>query len=1108
MSNRRSMLDFPRNEAGLVSEFIGTAYDVVKGVHDNLPELLQVEDFAKRAETAAEVLDDLTTSSSPTFIDQHGQERKTWSGFEKDFQTAQENRDVAFQGSLEGYENSVQEFLERSGFYPIGEYAAGLVFTARNQYTVKDNYAYRLAPSTEIPFTLTGDWATDQASLVLFNQEDVLRADLAKEDGATRVGYKDQTVDLALGIALPIELPSIAAMATAGLRAKEKCVVNGTLFEVTNQKPRDVRMPVITVGPNLYAVPTENALDLRLGSFVRQGSVTDAGRYAKASNKSHQGAVIDNQVGSIFLTSADTPDGAPQSGAIHEYQYTNNTIGALRATSGNVDYGSGVFTPDSAARSLLPVVRAKLAANAGALKVLCYGDSVTWGWNGSVGSGQVPSPYPSLLNTRLTAMYQDMTISVVNKGNSGWRSTEALANLAAEVTSQAPDVVLVMFGINDCQGSSFGSVVNISQYKTNLAGIVDGIRAAGSEVAIMAPTPLFNANSVSIVGYAAAAKEVAISKNAAFVDTQADITSLLTLGYEAAASLAPDNVHFAVDKYFNISDIVYGRLFSKAAGLAYGHGDFIAVVDNGANRHIWYHRPTGAGTYAGGGALVRLPWADGVTESAVDRVIPLRGWVDSRRAEVQNYDAEHLSIRGEKVYICKISDLELGLFQPVQTLEGNPTPQGLTAIQPQQQFAHMAGYWFGYSGAFRKRKLNGFLLAGSMSGELHGSYIYDPTVAAEAELEGLCWKWNSSLAKYETCLTDFIASTGEVVVYNQATGTDRQYERSFPLMQRKATSSTAAQWTGGALMVQESPNPIAAPALLVGGYGNAASSNTNEFDPEDFRLEQFYSQTGGRKGARIRAFKDGDLIFDGKEDTNFGAGIRGVLKGVNCFHFRPDGLHVGDSHQTSAQLGKVQARGTSALPVFYTTVANVGYYSNGAFDYTVEEGTTMQLGSWNSTTKVGTIWYNASLSSFSPNTDNTKDLGTAGNRWAVVRAGTSAINTSDGRLKQQVRELNEVERAVAVRLKGLIRAFKFNDAVEKKGDGARIHVGVIAQEVMAAFEAEGLVAEDYAILCYDEWEETPEEVNEDGVVVVQYSPAGNCYGVRYEELLAFMLATL
>jgi len=143
-----------------------------------------------------------------------------------------------------------------------------------------------------------------------------------------------------------------------------------------------------------------------------------------------------------------------------------------------------------------------------------------------------------------------------------------------------------------------------------------------------------------------------------------------------------------------------------------------------------------------------------------------------------------------------------------------------------------------------------------------------------------------------------------------------------------------------------------------------------------------------------------------------------------------------------------------------------------------------------------------------PSADNTQKLGGISNRWSVVYAGTGAINTSDAREKQQVRELSDQERAVAIRLKSLVRMFKFNDAVKAKGDGARIHCGVIAQDVKAAFEAEGLRAEDYAILCYDEWEERQEIKDENGLVIQEYIAAGNRYGVRYEELLAFIISAI
>jgi hypothetical protein len=134
--------------------------------------------------------------------------------------------------------------------------------------------------------------------------------------------------------------------------------------------------------------------------------------------------------------------------------------------------------------------------------------------------------------------------------------------------------------------------------------------------------------------------------------------------------------------------------------------------------------------------------------------------------------------------------------------------------------------------------------------------------------------------------------------------------------------------------------------------------------------------------------------------------------------------------------------------------------------------------------------------------DNVYSMGTAGKRWSVVFSGTPTINTSDEREKQDIADLDDAEKRVAIAIKGLIKKFRFKSAVERKGDDARIHVGVIAQEVKAAFEAEGLDAHRYGILCYDEWET---EFAEDGN---ETKPAGNRYGVRYDELLAFVISSI
>ena len=147
------------------------------------------------------------------------------------------------------------------------------------------------------------------------------------------------------------------------------------------------------------------------------------------------------------------------------------------------------------------------------------------------------------------------------------------------------------------------------------------------------------------------------------------------------------------------------------------------------------------------------------------------------------------------------------------------------------------------------------------------------------------------------------------------------------------------------------------------------------------------------------------------------------------------------------------------------------------------------------------------VANFAPySSDNALSLGTAAHRWTTVFAGNGTINTSDAREKQDVEELNAAEIRVAKSIKGLIRKFRFKDAVQEKGEAARIHFGVIAQDVKSAFEAEGLIAEEYGVLCHDSWEEQEEVIDGAGQIVRPHISAGDRYGIRYDELLIFLIS--
>lgn len=141
------------------------------------------------------------------------------------------------------------------------------------------------------------------------------------------------------------------------------------------------------------------------------------------------------------------------------------------------------------------------------------------------------------------------------------------------------------------------------------------------------------------------------------------------------------------------------------------------------------------------------------------------------------------------------------------------------------------------------------------------------------------------------------------------------------------------------------------------------------------------------------------------------------------------------------------------------------------------------------------------------------DLGSGTYRWDTLFATNGTIDTSDANQKQQIQDLSAAEKAVALEIKAKVKRFKFNTAVAEKGDSARIHVGVIAQDVKAAFEAHGLDPDQYALFCRDTWYEvdgkkfdelTGKDYTSDSAGAVAVTQLG----IRYSELLAFIISAI
>ena len=139
--------------------------------------------------------------------------------------------------------------------------------------------------------------------------------------------------------------------------------------------------------------------------------------------------------------------------------------------------------------------------------------------------------------------------------------------------------------------------------------------------------------------------------------------------------------------------------------------------------------------------------------------------------------------------------------------------------------------------------------------------------------------------------------------------------------------------------------------------------------------------------------------------------------------------------------------------------------------------------------------------------DNRHSLGNQYARWATAYLASNPIVGSDKSLKQDIENLDDAERRVAVSCKSLLKKYRLRQSVEAKGDDARIHVGIIAQDLQQAFIDEGLDPTRYAMFCSDTAYEhegniySQEDAPEDAVAVTRLS-------VRYEQLLAFIISAL
>lgn len=145
------------------------------------------------------------------------------------------------------------------------------------------------------------------------------------------------------------------------------------------------------------------------------------------------------------------------------------------------------------------------------ITVVCFGDSVTGVYYHTGGQ----RAYTAMVEIGLERAWPDAAITAINAGISGHTTVNALARIDTDVLAHKPDLVTVMFGLNDM------TRVPLDDYRANLRAIVERCRAIGAEVMLCTPNSVTDTPdrpTETLLTYVAVVREVAVEMEAPLAD--------------------------------------------------------------------------------------------------------------------------------------------------------------------------------------------------------------------------------------------------------------------------------------------------------------------------------------------------------------------------------------------------------------------------------------------------------------------------------------------------------------------------------------------------------------------------------------------------------------
>lgn len=168
-------------------------------------------------------------------------------------------------------------------------------------------------------------------------------------------------------------------------------------------------------------------------------------------------------------------------------------------------------------------------------KVVFIGDSITKG----TGYGSVTTTDTFAHKVGIASGYD--AANVINKGVGSDTSAGVLARLPADVLAHAPDVCVLMIGVND-----WSTGVPVATYADNVRQIIQQLHGAAIRVVVLSTMPYrgTNAQFDALAGYVEALENVVAETSADYVDVHRDVMLWhWRKGSTAFQALYADSIH-------------------------------------------------------------------------------------------------------------------------------------------------------------------------------------------------------------------------------------------------------------------------------------------------------------------------------------------------------------------------------------------------------------------------------------------------------------------------------------------------------------------------------------------------------------------------------------